>query len=220
MMYTLIFEEMNMVQKVDYLSDLLGESCFAVDNCTHYSKMTDEQKKQVQENFFSYLKNENIEVTSELIDEAERSHFTTLGSLLRIYKYNVQNAFKSTINQLTGGRKVTIVKYSEFGFPIAFNTTIDKVMVEPYAQYKETLKVVHKPKRKRSLYVERILDKDSVLIYDGWLDIDLDSLANNIIREDSHITVKQSKYHSFDKQYFKDAIATIKGKLIVSLNIK
>lgn len=221
MQLTQSFNEMNTVQQLDWLSDMLGEACFAVADCTGYQSMTNEQKEQVKENFYTYLKNENVEITNEVIDAAEREFSTSpLPYLIRFYKYYTKGEFSQATEQLQEGRKVTIVKFSEFGFPVVINTVIDSVTVEPYAQYRESLKIIHKPKRKRSLYGLRVLPKESMLVYDGWLDIDLDSFSNNILRQNEFVTVKQSKYRSFDKQFMKDALATIKDELIVRINIK
>lgn len=217
---TLAFEEMNLIQQIDELSDMLGEACFAVADCVAYRNMTGEEKAQVKDGFLSTLKNNNIQITESLIDAVEKEYPTSpMASLLRQYKYYTQGEFQQATEQLTEGRKVTIVKFSDFGFPVVMNAVIDKVVVERYAQYTESLEIVHKPKRKRSLYSTRIFPKDSMLVYEGWLDIDTDSLTSTIVKQDQHVTVRQSKYRSFDKQFIQDAIESISGNLILKLNV-
>ncbi|MGG1664502.1 hypothetical protein [Brevibacillus sp. NRS-1366] len=220
MINTIAFEEMNLIQQIDKLSDMLGEACFTVVDCVSYQNMTDEQKTQVKDTFFSELKSNQIEVTNEMIDAAEKAFIQSpMPSMLREYKYYTQGEFQKASEQLTEGRKVTIVKFSDFGFPVVINTVIDRVVVEPYAQHRESLKIIHKPKRKRSLFSNRILPKESMLVYEGWLDINTDSLTSTIVRQDQHVIVKQSKYRSFDKQFIQDAINSINGNLIVKLNV-
>ncbi|ATF13666.1 hypothetical protein A616_17260 [Brevibacillus brevis X23] len=219
MLITITFEEMNLIQKVDQLADMLGEVFFKVVDCVAYQNMTDEQKVQVKDLFFGELKVKNIKITNEIITEAEKELFATMASLLRQYMHYVQSDFQQATEQLTHGRKVTIIKFSDFGFPVVINTVVERVLVEPYAQYRESLNIIHKPKRKRSLYSNRILPKNTLLVYDGWLDIDVDSLTKRVVKQDQHMTVKQSKYLSFDKQFMQDAISNIKGKLIVKINV-
>lgn len=212
-------EVMNTNQQVEELSDILAEVCFEIADGITYGMMTNEQKAQVMDRFYKEMKKYKIKVTNEMIDIAEKEMMSVMASMLRQYKYYTQSDFPEAVEQLTQGRKVTIVKFSEFGFPVVINTVIDKVVVEPYAQYKESLKIIHKPKRKRSLYANRIIPKDALLVYDGWLDIDLGSLTKTVIKQDENVTVTQSKYRSFDKQLMQDAISSIIGKLIVKMNV-
>jgi len=209
----------NYTQQLDNLSDLLTDSCFSV-ACKKYQDMTPDQQKEVKRIFFSLLKSNNIQVTAELIDQAQKVFKgSPIASFLREYFYHHYSIFENALQQLTQGRKVTIIKYSDIGYPIMFHTVIDKAIVEPWAQYKETLKIVHKLKRKRSLYANRILPNESLLIFDEWLDIDFDKLIYNVTKSDNHITVKETKYYSFDNKLFFDVINTVQKQPIVSLNI-
>lgn len=209
----------NYVQQLDDLSDLLAESSLSV-AYKKYQDLTLEQQQEVKRIFFSLLKSNNIQVTTELIDQAQKVFKgSPIASFLREYFYHHYSIFADALQQLTQGRKVTIVKYSDFGYPIMFHTVIDRVIVEPWAQYKETLKIVHKPKRKRSLYANRILPDETLLIFDGWIDIDLDNLTNTIVKDDEYMTVKMSKYASFDDQYFVDIMSTIQQKPIFAFNV-
>jgi hypothetical protein len=217
---TLTFSEMNTFQKLEWLSDILGDACFSVDTCI-FQDMDSKQKDEVQKIFFSFLQNEKAEITTELIDKVKQNFPSSpLTSLLRIYKYSIQSIFSNVVQELSQGRKVTIIKFSEFGFPIVFNTVINHVKVESWAQYKETLNIIHKPKRKRSLYSNRILPDNELIVYDGWLNIDVDALTSDTIKQNDHITVKQSRYGCFDDNYLTDVINSINQKPIVKLNVK
>ncbi|MGM1044857.1 MAG: hypothetical protein ACQEXX_01785 [Bacillota bacterium] len=213
------FNEMNTVQKVDYLSDMLGECIFAV-RAIAYHNMTQGEQLQVKQDFHQALKDEEIALTDEIIKAVEEE-FTgsPLPSFLRQYGYSVTQSseFTEAVEQLTNGRKVTMYKFSDFGFPVVINTVIDSVEVKPYAQYKESLKINHKPKRKRSLYYNQILPNETLVVFDGWIVLDIDKLTSETIKDDRFVTVKQSKYGSFDKEYITDVIELVGQKPIVSL---
>lgn len=210
---------MNIVQKMEWVSDMLGETCFLVDFCT-YQKMNEKQKEEVKNMFLSLLKKEKVEITTELIDMAEQKFsLSPLPLFLRIYKYNYQSIFSSAVQELKQGRKVTIFKFSDFGFPVIFNTVIEQVLIEKWAQYNETMKMIHKPKRKRSFYSNRLLPDEKLLVYDGWLEVDIDKLTNNVIKENEYVTVKQSRYGCFDSQYLTDIVNLLNQEPIVKLNI-
>ena len=69
--------------------------------------------------------------------------------------------------------RITIVKLSEFGYPIVINLTLDGYEdltgIEKYAQYDETLYFVGKLPRKRKLNGFRIKPNEDVYIYKGTI---------------------------------------------------
>lgn len=69
------FKTMNMVQKVEFLSDVLGETIFSV-NTVPYQKLTSEEQTQVKKLFFAELKSANVEVTDALT-QAVKETFPT-----------------------------------------------------------------------------------------------------------------------------------------------
>ncbi|WP_220687698.1 hypothetical protein [Paenibacillus lautus] len=214
------FNEMNTVQKADHLSEMFVTCVYAV-RPIQYHKMNQGEQLQVKQDFHQALKAENIALTDEIIKAVEEE-FTgsPLPSFLREYGYSVTQSseFAEAVGQLTNGRKVTIIKFNDFGWPVVMNTVIDRLEVKPYAQYKESLKIVHKPKRKRSLYYNMILPKESLMVFDGWLNIDVDKLTNDIIKDNDRVTVKQSKYGCFDNQFMIDALNTVGVNPIVQIN--
>ncbi|MBT2759877.1 hypothetical protein [Paenibacillus sp. ISL-20] len=215
------FNEMNTIQKVDYLSDTLAE-CITAVRYVAYHQMNQGEQLQVKQDFHQALKAENIELTDEIIKAVEEEFSgSPLPSFLREYGYTVTQSreFTEAVEKLTEGRKVTIMKFNDFGWPVVMNTVIERLEVKPYAQYKESLKIVHKPKRKRTSYYNMILPNESLMVFDGWLNIDTDKLTNNVIKDDEHVTVKQSKFGSFDKQFMADALNTVGVNPIVQISL-
>jgi hypothetical protein len=194
-------------ETLDFVSDLLGEAIFSVDS-KHYKDLTDEQKDQVKQTFFRMLDAENINVTRILIEQAASIFVNSpLDSLLQEYK-NLKSEFYPALQSIQPGQKITIVKFSEFGFPIHFQTTVHSITIKPYAQYEETLYILHRPKRKRSLYGTRICPYESFFVYDGWIDIDMDNIMHNTSKTDS-ATIKTTRYVSFNRGFLHDVLSII-----------
>lgn len=222
-METLTFKEMNLVQKVDWLSDMLGESCFQV-AFKSYQEMNESEQQRVKVIFFDYLNTNFINnyLTSDVVEECEKQFPTSpLGQLLRKYGYYpiveaspIKEAAE-TLNELNG-EKVTIIKFSDFGFPIARNTTLNKTESLPYAQYNESLQIIHKPKKKRSYFRMTVLPNEEILIYKGWLNIDTEKLTYDI-EQTENMTVQRSKYGCFDKNYLTDIMNSVKAAPIVKI---
>jgi hypothetical protein len=223
MIQTYTFKEMNLIQKVDWLSDMLGESCFQI-AYTPYQQMSESEQQRVKVVFFDILNTNfvNNYLTSDVVEECEKQFPNSpIGSLLRKYGYypvveaSPIKTAAETLNELNG-EKVTIIKFSDFGFPIAWNTTLNKAESLPYAQYNESLQIIHKPKKKRSYIRNTILPNEDILIYKGWLNIDTEKLSYTI-EESNDVTVKRSKYGCFDKNYMKDIMNYIKAEPIVKI---
>lgn len=112
---------------------------------------------------------------------------------------------------------MTILKFSEFGFPITIHTTITSAEDKSYAQYKESLQIIHKPKRKLTNYRNIITGREQIAIYDGWLNID--DKASQVIESSNNVTVSRSKYGCFDNRFITDSMLTTNQKPFASLNI-
>jgi hypothetical protein len=201
MFQTITFNELNSFQKAERLSDMFGDSIFTV-AYKPYWEMTEEEQEQVKQRFFEKLNKENAMIENDVFNHIQSYH---LASVVREY-LNLNSPITQATRKLNGliGEKVTIVKFSEFGFPVVFETVLNKVINEPYAQYKESLVLIHKPKRKRSLWKNRILPNESLLVYHGWLNVK-DELFYNITKTPA-MTMKESKYGCFDDQYLHDVI--------------
>ncbi|MFE6075749.1 hypothetical protein ACFVQB_14855 [Paenibacillus sp. NPDC057886] len=203
------FNQMDMEYKLDYLSDLLVEQIFQFGDT--YDSLSDAEKGSVKLGFHLDLADNNVDVTSELI-EAVKEEFSSSPMADMLIEYieinntteEVTTSHKEALSILTVGSKVTIVKFSEFGFPQMIHTVIESVKADKYAQYDDALYISHKPKRKRSVWTDIILPYQDVTVFNGWIDFDVDSLSTVTVKSDQFVTVKQSKYTSFDPRYMDD----------------
>ncbi|MFS1518540.1 hypothetical protein V1503_19065 [Bacillus sp. SCS-151] len=212
MFTTLSFNEMDNFQQANWLTDMFGESIFTVSYKPHW-ELSNKEKEQVNKYFFSILDKENATINQDIY---KQDLSDPLASALR--QYTIHNSELSQVTNTLNNykdQKVTIIKFSDFGFPTVIHTNLFETINEKYAQYNESLRIVHKPKRKRSFYSNRILPKESILVYSGWVDIDQDILTNNI-EQSNKMTVKQSKYNCFDNQYMQDVINTIQVKPLIN----
>lgn len=213
------FNQLSQMEQLDMLSDLLANEIFNF-GISPYSELLPGQQLTVKQGFHESLKAENIQVTDVLIQAVEKEFpKSPMASFLRECGYSVTQSseFTEVVEELTPDRKVTLVKFSEFGFPVLINTVIKNVEVKPYAQYNESLRIIHKPKKKRSLFQNIILPKDELLVYDGWLNVDLDSITKVSLKEDDSVKITQSKYMSFDRNFINDIVSTL-GQPIAQLN--
>lgn len=214
-MTTLNFNDVTIDTQVKILSDLFVSACSEVNYIKRYFEITDREKESVKIEFFNLLNIRNTRLTSDIIKQAENEFpESQMISLLRQYGYyriskeTLIAKATETLNKYQG-KKVTVVKFSDFGFPIVWNTLLHSVDNKPYAQYNESLQIIHKPKRKRTYLRHTILPKESIVVFEGWHDIDMEKLTYNTVSENSNMTVKQSKYTSFDNDYLTDIITYI-----------
>ncbi|QWU14406.1 hypothetical protein SAMN04487895_101716 [Paenibacillus sophorae] len=217
------FDLLYITNKFDVLSDTLANACFEVrPEGVNYSKYSDTEKQRVKVLFFDALNTHNITLTLDIIEFTEHRGCTNMATLLRQYGYNVpfESVFTEAVEALQPQTKVTIVKFTDFGFPVAIQTVIDHVEVKPYAQYKESLKIVHKPKRKRSLYSNTILPYENFIVYDGWINVDIDSITKTVIKETPSMTVTQGNYACFNDNYLTDILSAVPETPITTFNIK
>lgn len=111
-------------------------------------------------------------------------------------------------SKLAEGQKVTVFQISDFGAMSISRSTFSSFSIKDYAQYKNAVKFVFKPERKRNLYY-RYLYRD-VLIYNGWLELP-ENILFEITDKENGVVCKKSRYLSCDKkqydaiiEYFKD----------------
>ena len=120
---------------------------------------------------------------------------------------NPQEIFESLV-----GDKATIFKYSDFGFPLSIPCQIMKVYREDYAQYKNMLCVVYKPKGKRTCYVFRVYDYSTYMVYAGHVTLNTDMFVSHSVGE--MVTTSQS-LECFSDSYIERAIASTDKKPLV-----
>lgn len=149
-----------------------------------YNKLNDEEKEEAKKRFFNNLKSNNVIITLDLADKAEE----------------------------------TVPDSPMAAFLRQYYVTEQSIFSEAVNQLTkgrtESLKIIHKPKRKKSLYYNLILPGNSLLVFDGWLDIDAEALIYNTTKETKDIVVKKSKYSSFDNNYINDVRSLVNEKPI------
>jgi hypothetical protein len=99
------------------------------------------------------------------------------------------------------GKKITIFKLSDWGFPNSINCVIEKVERKDWAQYKNLLHIQYRPARKRTSYVIRIKDHTSIMFYDGYVDLKSDMFIKTLPSSSADVVVRES-LRSFDNGYF------------------
>lgn len=211
--------------KFDLIIDLFAEASTKINFVKYYRDMTPEERVQVDNEFMNQLIKYKVKINASEL-EAFISEYPNSYIIPTLSNYTTNNHFALlsdidiTVNAINErvGQKVTILKFNDFGFPIVIHTTIASAENKKYAQYNESLWIIHKPKRKRSNYINIIIGREQIAIYDGWIDII--SKASHVISSDKNLTVTQSKYASFDPSFITDATATTNQKPFAALNIK
>lgn len=88
------------------------------------------------------------------------------------------------------GQKYTLVKMGDMGFCFSVQFELVEKRVEPWAQYSETVLLVFKEKKKRSLRGIRIIQRDDFLIYDGWVEANTEMFVE--VDNSGPLTVRKS----------------------------
>jgi hypothetical protein len=102
--------------------------------------------------------------------------------------------------------KITIYIMNDFGFPCIIHTVLNKVEMGSYAQYREALTIIHKPKGKRNLRGFRMYGSHKVfLIWEGWKDIDPQAFVKGESKN-PEVTITKSKYTCFNSGYTTDIL--------------
>ena len=182
------FNEMNVFQKANWLADQFGEAICTVSYRPYWDMSGDEQD-EAKQRFFMYLDRENVMITEDVLEHIADMVYLAEAVREYIQRNSVINSIAKKILPFVES-KVTIVKFSEFGFPVAIQTVLKSVENKSYAQYDEALWIVHKPKRKRSEHRNIVLPHESLLVYIGWIDINMKNIAYSQIND----ITRQSKY--------------------------
>lgn len=104
------------------------------------------------------------------------------------------------LSALKIGQKYTFVKLSEFGFPHAVKIELVEFKIESYAQYPETTVLKFKLKGKRNLRGLRIFERDSYLVYEGWVEVDTEMYVETLPATPGGLPCQRS-LSSFDNEY-------------------
>ncbi len=79
--------------------------------------------------------------------------------------------FKEKLSTIQEGDKITLVKLSEFGYPITIKLKFELAYFGDYAQYKNCLYIQGKQPRKRKSTAYRIKPYDKFALYLDHIDI-------------------------------------------------
>ena len=84
----------------------------------------------------------------------------------------VYKDFKTiNLEELKSHKEITILKFSDFGFPICIKLKLEDVFLKNYAQYNDCLQVHGKMPRKRKSNAFLIKPYESFIIYKGFVDV-------------------------------------------------
>lgn len=68
-------------------------------------------------------------------------------------------------------KEITILKFSDFGYPICIKLKLEDTFLRSYAQYNNCLQIQGKQPRKRKLSAYLIKPYENFIIYNGFVDI-------------------------------------------------
>lgn len=118
--------------------------------------------------------------------------------------------YNTVVQTLQAGQKITLCFMGEFGGISTIQT--EYIKSENSSHYlnapedKDGVKIHHKPKRKRQAYTTNISYITPVVVYDGWIDVDTDSIVYETVSNDGGMTIKTSRYAMHDSRLFTDLI--------------
>lgn len=78
---------------------------------------------------------------------------------------------KINLEELKTHKEITILKFSEFGFPICIKLKLEDIFLRNYAQYNNCLQIHGKMPRKRKSTAYLIKPYENFIIYNGFVDI-------------------------------------------------
>lgn len=107
------------------------------------------------------------------------------------------------------GKKATIFKYSEMGFPQQIQCEILRVYKKDYAQYRDCVTVEYKPKGKRSAYVWRLFTYQTFAVFAGFVDLNANPFVSE--KHENGLIIRES-LTCFSGDYLKNALASTTHK--------
>lgn len=78
---------------------------------------------------------------------------------------------KIDLEELKTHKEITILKFSDFGFPICIKLKLEDIFLRHYAQYNNCLQIHGKIPRKRKSSAYLIKPYENFIIYNGFVDI-------------------------------------------------
>lgn len=147
------------------------------------------------------------------VDKAEKDFY----EILLKYSEPLQKAVVGA--KMKYGKRYTLFRLSEFGFPMAYQFTYKGYLkLVTYAQYRDVVKFEVRPAGKRG---DRsyMLYNCSFAIVEGWQDLPRDVIYNKVY-SNAGAELYASKYACFDARYFEDIKKVLKNVLVVYENYR
>lgn len=97
---------------------------------------------------------------------------------------NFRNLRELNLSTFKENAKITISKFSDFGYPIAIQLKVHSVVLKDYAQYRDCLYIVGTPKGKRKLRGYLLKPNDSFTIFENFVELNetktIDKSSENV----------------------------------------
>lgn len=189
--------------------------------CKPYNTLTHEERNKVNQTFFDLLSTNNVEFDLQTVYQFNINYpnsVITQNDLLKMFLYKEdRRKFSTALNVLQDliSERITIAKFNDFGFPIVIQTVLKHIEVSSYAQYQYALKLIHRPKRKRTDFKSTILPNEKLIVFKGWHDISTNDMVT--ISENEMVKVQQSRYCSFDENFLTDITKSTNLKPLITL---
>ena len=78
---------------------------------------------------------------------------------------------KIDLQKINSKEEITILKFSDFGFPICIKLKLESAFLKNFAQYNNCLQIQGKMPRKRKLSAYLIKPYENFIIYNGFVDM-------------------------------------------------
>ena len=78
---------------------------------------------------------------------------------------------KLDLTKLKEGDKITIVKMSEFGYPLTIHMKLNRIFLKDWAQYKNCIQIQGKLPRKRKLTAYLMKPHEDFVVYKGFIEL-------------------------------------------------
>lgn len=114
---------------------------------------------------------------------------------------------------LIPGERYTMLRFSEFGFPLVAPFTFCGMKFGTLAQHSDVVFLNLKYKKYR-IEQSVVLDSGSVMIFRGWQSLDPNSTVK-VLRDTDTVRATISKYASFDYRFLEDAEKALKDPVVI-----
>lgn len=121
--------------------------------------------------------------------------------------------YGSVVDKLDVGKQYTLVSMGEFGFPYAIQMKLTGVEATKYAQYDDAVQIDFIVKGKRKETGIRFYGSKKLVIWEGFVNPNVEMYG--AAKVSNGMTVRESKWSSFDPRYIQTAINSVEQTPIV-----